>query len=88
LEEENKMKKMPFEKCPVCGGKLVEKTVEKLLKGGHDVAIINVCAEICLKCGERLYAKETVQKFEEIRFKLEHRQVKTFKPMGKLFQAA
>jgi len=25
---------MPFEKCPVCGGDLVEKDVEKVLRGG------------------------------------------------------
>jgi len=25
---------MPFEKCPVCGGDLVEKEVEKVLRGG------------------------------------------------------
>jgi hypothetical protein len=26
---------MPFEKCPVCGGQLEEKEVEKLLRGGQ-----------------------------------------------------
>jgi len=31
--QEKEMK--PFDKCPVCGGELVEKDVEKLLKGGH-----------------------------------------------------
>jgi len=25
----------PLDKCPVCGGELVEKEVEKLLKGGE-----------------------------------------------------
>ena len=25
---------LPFEKCPVCGGEMVEKEVEKLLRGG------------------------------------------------------
>ena len=28
-EEMMKQKKKPFEKCPVCGGELVEKEVEK-----------------------------------------------------------
>jgi len=28
------MNTMPFEKCPVCGGDLVEKEVEKVLRGG------------------------------------------------------
>jgi YgiT-type zinc finger domain-containing protein len=45
----------PFEKCPVCGGELVEKEVEKLLKGGVNTAVVRVAAEVCLQCGERLY---------------------------------
>lgn len=56
----------PFDKCPVCGGELVEKDVEKLLRGGAHVAVITVRAEVCLRCGERLYAEETVRLFEQI----------------------
>ena len=29
----------PFEKCPVCGGDLVSKEVEKLLRGGKHTAV-------------------------------------------------
>ena len=29
---------MPFSKCPVCGGEMAEKEVEKLLRGGVHVA--------------------------------------------------
>ena len=45
---------MPFEKCPVCGGEVVEKEVEKLLRGGGNTATVSVLAEVCLQCGERL----------------------------------
>ena len=31
---------LPIEKCPVCGGELVEKDVEKLLKGGRHTAVL------------------------------------------------
>jgi hypothetical protein len=31
---------MPFEKCPVCGGDLVEKEVEKVLRGGVYTAVL------------------------------------------------
>ncbi|MBL7176043.1 MAG: YgiT-type zinc finger protein [Desulfobacteraceae bacterium] len=42
-----------FEKCPICGGGLVEKEVEKVLKGGSNTAILRVKAEVCLsKCNE------------------------------------
>ena len=46
---------MPFSKCPVCGGEMVEKKVEKLLRGGVHTAVLSVRAEVCLRCGERLY---------------------------------
>jgi len=77
---------MPFEKCPVCGGELVEKEVEKLLRGGVHTASLKVCAEVCLRCGERLYSQETVQRFEEIRAKLERQETLTFHPMGLSFE--
>jgi hypothetical protein len=36
---------LPFERCPVCGGELVEKEVEKVLWGGVHAAILIVPAE-------------------------------------------
>jgi len=76
----------PFEKCPVCGGELAEKEVEKLLRGGIHVAVLKVDAEVCLRCGERLYSQETVRRFEEIRAKLELQEVETLQPLGQSFQ--
>ncbi len=76
----------PFDKCPVCGGGLQEKEVEKLLRGGVNTAIIKVKAEVCLHCGERLYSQETVKLFEEIRRKLERKEVANFQPIGQSFQ--
>lgn len=77
---------MPFDKCPVCGGELVEKEVEKLLRGGVHTAVLKVQAEVCLRCGERLYAQETVRRFEEIRAKLERQETGEFQPLGRSFQ--
>ena len=76
----------PFEKCPVCGGELIEKEVEKLLRGGVNTAILKVKAEVCLHCGERLYSQETVKRFDEIRKKLERKEVANFQPIGQSFQ--
>lgn len=75
-----------FEKCSVCGGELVEKEVEKLLRGGIHIAVLKVNAEVCLRCGERLYSQETIRKFEEIRAKLERQEVESFQPLGQSFQ--
>jgi YgiT-type zinc finger domain-containing protein len=76
----------PFEKCPVCGGELVEKDVEKLLKGGVNMAIVKVSAEVCLQCGGRLYPERTVRHFEQIRQKLAAGEVAGFRLTGQTYQ--
>ncbi len=76
----------PFEKCPVCGGELMERQVEKLLRGGRHTASITVPADVCLHCGERLYTSEVVKKFEEIRIKLERQETGEFQPIGQTFE--
>ena len=77
-----------FDKCPICGGELVEKEVEKVLKGGSNTAILRVKAEVCLHCGERFYRPETLTQFEEIRKKLSTEDVADFEPVGKTYQVA
>jgi YgiT-type zinc finger domain-containing protein len=76
----------PFDRCPICGGEVAEKEVEKLLRGGNHVAVITVPAEVCLHCGERLYSQDTVRRFEEIRAKLARQEVGDFQPLGQAFQ--
>ncbi|MBI4002905.1 MAG: YgiT-type zinc finger protein [Nitrospira defluvii] len=75
----------PFEKCPVCGGELETKQVEKLLRGGGNTVSVKVSAEVCLHCGERLYAEEVVRTFEEIRGKLQKRDFSHLKTLGQSF---
>lgn len=79
---------MPFKTCPVCGGDIVEKDVEKLLRGGNHTAVIKVHAEICHRCGERLYSQDDVKRFAQIRSKLKNQELSKFKPLGKSFQVA
>ncbi|MBI5235248.1 MAG: YgiT-type zinc finger protein [Deltaproteobacteria bacterium] len=81
------MKKL-FPKCPVCGGQIADKAVEKLLRGGDNTAAIVVKAEVCLHCGERLYSSAIIRTFEEIRKKLENEDVKGLKVIGKSFKVA
>ena len=78
----------PFEKCPVCGGELVGKEVEKLLRGGKHTAALRVTADVCLRCGERLYSQETVKRFEQIRSKLERQETAEFQLVGQSFQVS
>ena len=86
MAREEKRLVTPFPECPICGGELVEKEVEKLLRGGVHTAVLRVRAEVCLRCGERLYSLDTIRQFEEIRDKLERQQTAEFQPMGKSFQ--
>lgn len=78
----------PFEKCPLCGGELIEREVEKLLRGGMHTAVLKVRAEVCFQCGGRLYSAETVKYFEQIRQKLERQEVAEFQPLGQTFQVS
>ena len=78
----------PFEKCPVCGGEIVERQVQKLLRGGRHTASITVPAEVCLHCGERLYSPDVVKRFDEIRAKLERQDTDEFQQIGQTFEAS
>ena len=78
----------PFAKCPVCGGELAEKQVEKLLRGGVHTAVAKVRADVCLHCGERLHTQEDVRRFEEIRSKLRRQETAGFRLIGKSFEVA
>jgi YgiT-type zinc finger domain-containing protein len=88
LQSEEEMNSMPFERCPVCGSDLVEKEVEKVLRGGVNTAVLKVSAELCLRCGERLYSQETVRRFERIRAKLERQETGEFQAIGVSYQVA
>jgi YgiT-type zinc finger domain-containing protein len=77
---------IPFKKCPVCNGEVVEKEVEKLLRGGNNTAFVKVKAEVCLHCGERFYSKATINEFQEIRLKLERQEISEFELLGKSFK--
>jgi YgiT-type zinc finger domain-containing protein len=73
---------------PSCDSELVEKDVQKLLRGGLHTAVLRVKAEVCLECGERLYSEETVRRFEDIRQKLKNRQTEEFIPLRQSFQVS
>ena len=56
-----------MQQCPQCGGEIVTKRSEKLLRGGYNLATVTVSADVCLRCGERLYDSDTVRLFEGTR---------------------
>ena len=76
----------PFPKCPMCGGEVVRKRTEKLLRGGTDLATMTVDAEVCLHCGERMYSADTIRSFAQIRDKLDRQQIAEFELIGRAFR--
>lgn len=80
------MERKYVEKCPRCGGTVIEKEVTEVLYGGVNTAILRVKAGVCLLCGERLYTPEIVRQFEEIEAKLEQQETAEFEPVGQSFQ--
>ena len=65
---------------------MVEKEIEKLLREGVNIAAVTAKAEVCMRCGERLYSIETVYRFQQIRDKLACHEVTDLQPLGKSFQ--
>ena len=63
----------PLDRCPVCGGEIVEKEVEKVLRGGNLSKTLKIQAAVCPHCGERFYTPGDVNHFEQIRSALERK---------------
>jgi YgiT-type zinc finger domain-containing protein len=66
---------------------MVPKQVEKLLRGGQHTAVLSVPAEVCRRCGERLYSDSTARRFEEVRAKLRRHETAEFEAVGTAFRA-
>ena len=74
-----------FDKCPVCGGELSARSVEKILSGGGNTVSIKVNADVCAKCGEHLYSQNLAHSFDEIRRKLQHQDFSHLRLIGQSF---
>ncbi len=59
-----------FEECAVCGGEIVARKVEKVLRYGNRAKSVKIQAKVCLRCGERFYGPKATKRFAEIRAKL------------------
>ncbi len=75
-------------KCAICGGRQIEKNVEKLLRGGMNFAAVTVPAEVCLHCGERFYSAEVIMLFEKIESNLEKNETSDFEKIGEAYKVA
>lgn len=63
--------------CPICGGEMADKSVDVVdTIDGKLVIIRGVSAEVCVRCGERLYSGEEMRKMEKLREKIQGNLVK------------
>jgi len=63
--------------CPICGGEMVDKSVEVVdTINGKLVIIRGISAEVCVRCGERLYSQGEMRKMEKLREKIQDNSVK------------
>ena len=63
--------------CPVCGGEMVDKRVDVVdTINGKLVIIRGISAEVCVRCGERLYSQGEMRKMEKLREKIQDNSVK------------
>lgn len=76
-----------FDSCPVCGGELVKRQVEEILRGGDDTAVLTVEAMVCQRCGERLYSEDTFRMFEKIRSDLSNGSIEGLEQVGRAYRA-
>ncbi|TBR56677.1 hypothetical protein B4U84_28010 [Westiellopsis prolifica IICB1] len=61
---------LPFDKCPVCAGQVVEKEVTEVISGGKNKATLKLSAYVCCRCSERFYSLNTVRHIEKIKAEL------------------
>lgn len=76
-----------FIPCPVCEkGEMIHKTVEEVIQGGNNTAIVEVEVEECNYCGETLFTPTQIRTFEEIKEKLASQITGDFQEIGKSYR--
>ena len=76
-----------WEQCHKCGQFTVErKRIQKLIRGGDNVAAAHTLAEVCRRCREWLFTVEQVLEFERVEKMLERVETDGFRPLGRSFE--
>jgi len=69
--------------CARCGSSdLEDRDVEKLVRGGNDVAALRVRATVCHHCGERYLSLDAVRALEQARRDLAEGKLTRFRSLG------
>ena len=77
--------KASLSRCVRCGATdLEDREIEKLVRGGDDVAALRVQATVCRHCGERYFPDEAIRALEQVRRDLSEGKVAGFRTLGRL----
>jgi YgiT-type zinc finger domain-containing protein len=77
--------KASLSRCARCGSNdLEDRDIEKLVRGGDDVAALRVRATICRHCGERYFPEGTIHVLEQARRDLAEGKLARFRTLGHL----
>ncbi len=73
--------------CVICKGSNIElKMVDEQIRTGRDIVLIPMNILVCSNCGERYYDRKAMKKVEEIRTRLENRELDV-EEVGKVMRA-
>lgn len=51
-----------LKKCAMCGGEVIQRKIEKMIKVGSDVVLVKeIPAEVCTACSEAYFTPEVVK---------------------------
>ena len=77
--------KASLARCARCGSNdLEDRDVEKLVRGGDDVAALRVRATVCRHCGERYLPDGAIRALEQARHDLAEGKLTRFRALGHL----
>lgn len=78
---------MEKEICPICGSDQIEtENIMHIVRGGNNAALLEVKAEVCQRCHEKIFTAKQVEYFDEIRNKLKNEDTAKFTQIGKYFR--
>ena len=74
-------------KCVICKSPDIQrKVVEEEMKSGTDILLVPIEILVCNHCGERYYDRKTMRKIEDVRSKLNRKDLEV-KEVGKVLRA-
>lgn len=77
--------KASLSECARCGSNdLEDRDIEKLVRGGDDVAALHVRATVCHHCGERYLPVDAIRVLEQARRDLAEGKLTRFRSLGHL----